>query len=272
MSDMVLRVVDWDRRYETKATLKKSGPLDVVSVLTDLGRGQIQRLLDLPGGLHAFGIWNILWMLAARCTRRGVLADRGLPLTPHELAKAAKCSVPEIEQAVKLLRSPGVELLERVPLAEALELPEIPPERPRKTKQRFSLPFTHCPNCQVDLVAIVAEMSDCSHHSDDGPHPHAMQLVELPSPDLVVGTADEGGEPPHADDVDSDPCLVHDASVFIELKHRAAAALDAVRSEYLAEVIELEKQLQSGNIPPEFVEQFWGRNHANLMPLVEERS
>ena len=42
---LVFRVVDWDRRYETRGTLKKSGPRNSVPALTDLGRVEMQRVL-----------------------------------------------------------------------------------------------------------------------------------------------------------------------------------------------------------------------------------
>ena len=115
------------------------------------------------------GIWHIVWMLAARSPRRGVLAERGMPTTAYQLAQTIRCSTEEMEQALEILCRPDIGLLERVPLEQALTPPVIPPAPPRKPRKRASLPFSHCPACHVDLVAIAEKMTTCdhNHHIED---------------------------------------------------------------------------------------------------------
>ena len=75
------RVVGWDQRYETRATLKKgagraSGPLS-----TNVGQMAFQKLLKVPGSAEILGIWLYLQMQVANCDRRGVLVELGQVLT-----------------------------------------------------------------------------------------------------------------------------------------------------------------------------------------------
>lgn len=156
MSDcsLVFRVVDWDLRYESRGSLRQRGPRDLVPVQTDLGRAEIQRLLDSPGGFSAFGVWNIIWRLAARCQRRGALVEQGVPLSVEELARVSRCPVPLVEQAVALLCSPGIGLLEQVSVEEALRPPVIPPPLPRKPRKPQPRALARCPVCDADLTVL----------------------------------------------------------------------------------------------------------------------
>ena len=90
----------------------------------------MQRLLDAPGGFEAFGAWNIIWRLAARCPRRGTLAEDGVPVTVQELARLARCPVEVMIRALQTLCTPGIGLLEEVPLDAALPPVEFESSRP----------------------------------------------------------------------------------------------------------------------------------------------
>ena len=130
-SGLVFRVVDWDGRYETARSLKKSGPRAEIAVSTELGGGAIARLLDLPDSATLLGVWYFIQALAANCERRGALAQFGVPLSAVELARLSGWDVPLIERALETLCSPELGLLEQVPRDEALRPPVIPPPEPR---------------------------------------------------------------------------------------------------------------------------------------------
>lgn len=86
-SGLVFRVVDWDGRHETARSLKKAGPRAEVSVSTDLGGGDVSRLLALPDSAALLGVWYFIQALAANCERRGSLVQFGVPLTADDLAR-----------------------------------------------------------------------------------------------------------------------------------------------------------------------------------------
>ena len=84
---VVWRIVDWDGRYESSRSLKKTGPLAAVTVSADLGRVVLRRLLERPDSAEILGVWYFLQMLAAQGDRRGVFCSLGAPLMPRELAE-----------------------------------------------------------------------------------------------------------------------------------------------------------------------------------------
>ena len=164
-SGLVFRVVDWDGRYETARSLKKSGPLAEVAVSTDLVGGAIARLLTLPDSAATLGVWYFIQALAANCERRGALTNFGAPLTTEELARLSGWDVPLIERTLTILSSPEIGLLEQVPRDEALRPPVIPEPPPRQPRRPKPLLFTHCPVCNADLVALAEK--EHSHQPDE---------------------------------------------------------------------------------------------------------
>lgn len=160
---LVCRVVDWDERYESPPSLKKTGPLAILPVSTDLGRVVMRGLLGQPGSAEILGVWYFLQMLAAQGERRGVLSAFGSPLTSQDLAKLSGFEIPLIERALRVLSGPEFSLLERVPLDTALQPPVIvPPPPPRKPRQPRPKAFSRCPSCNVDLVQL-AESGEFDH-------------------------------------------------------------------------------------------------------------
>lgn len=159
---LVWRVVDWDGRYESSQSLKKTGPLAAVPVVTDLSRSGLRRLLGQPGSAEILGVWYFLQMLAAQGTRRGVLCSFGRPLTPQDVANVSGFDVFLIERALEVLASPDVGLLEQVALETALEPPVIEPRPSRKPRKPRPRAFARCPVCDADLVSL-AESEEFQH-------------------------------------------------------------------------------------------------------------
>ncbi len=159
---LVWRVVDWDGRYESSQSLKKTGPLSAVPVATDLGRPELRRLLGQPGSAEILGVWYFLQMLAAQGSRRGVLSSFGRPLTTQDVANFSGFDLPLIERALNVLAGPDVGLVEQVELETALEPPVIEPPAPRKPRKPRPRAFARCPVCDADLVSL-AESEEFQH-------------------------------------------------------------------------------------------------------------
>ena len=164
MSNAVLvwRVVDWDGRYESSQSLKKTGPLSAVPVATDLSRSGLRRLLGRPESAEILGVWYVLQMLAAQGSRRGVLCSFGRPLTTQDVANLSGFDIPLIERAIEVLAGADVGLLEQVALEKALEPPVIEPRPPRKPRKPKPRAFARCPVCDADLVSL-AESEEFQH-------------------------------------------------------------------------------------------------------------
>ena len=159
---LVWRVVDWDGRYESPQSLKKTGPLSAVPVATDLGRPELRRLLGQPGSAEILGVWYFLQMLAAQGSRRGVLSSFGRPLTTQDVANFSGFDLPLIERALNVLAGPDVGLVEQVELETALEPPVIERPAPRKPRKPRHRAFARCPVCDADLVSL-AESEEFQH-------------------------------------------------------------------------------------------------------------
>ena len=227
---LVWRVVDWDGRYESSQSLKKTGPLPVVPVSTDLGRVVMRRLLDRPGSAEILGVWYVLQMLAAQGSRRGVLSSFGRPLTAQDLATLSGFDLPLIERALNVLAGPEVGLLEQVGLETALEPPVIAPPPPRKPRQRRPKAFARCPVCDADLVSL-AESEEFQH-------------LLIPDCDAACdGECDDDECECHADQAGSNSESVEEFSV-------AAASSDCVR------ISDLRRRFEAGAASPEEVQRF----------------
>ena len=227
MSDpiLVFRVVGWDRLYETTGTLKKPGPRAAVPAFTDLGEMKVQRLLDAPGGFEAFGAWNIIWRLAARCLRRGTLMEDGVPLTVQELARLARCAVEVMQQAVQTLCRPGIGLLEQVPLHEAALDEAALPDPIQRVERSAS-------NSSSDRLAVA-----CSVESTGERHAGASSAdgaLESPSNDV--------------------------ATLFQEVAEAQAAC--QMFSDQLATIRESRRQLAGCEITPENLQKQQREKHA----------
>ena len=146
---LVWRVVGWDQRFETRGTLRKRGPRAEIVVSTDIEQGEQQKLLNASGGFIAFAVWNLICRIAATSSRRGVLLQDGRPLTDADLSRLARFPLNLIQPALRLLESPEIGLLERVPLDQALVPAEIPAPLPRKPRIK---PLLECPVCSADLT------------------------------------------------------------------------------------------------------------------------
>ena len=256
MSDSILvfRLVDWDRRYETRGTLKRCGARETVPALTDLARIEMQRLLDAPGGFAAFGMWQILWSLAARSQRRGALVVGGVPLTAEELARVARCPVPVVEQALTLLCSPGIGLLEQVPLDDALRPPVIPPAAPRKPKKPPP-PLERCPFCQADLTTLVVPPSGGESSDREGP-PEGGTTNGRASPSPCCESHSDGQECPACTD---DEGLAAELERQLELipAHLTVPKFDdRGRLVKLEAIREMRKQLEQRGASPDVIAQY----------------
>lgn len=227
---LVYRVVDWDGRHETARSLKKTGPLAEVAVSTQLGGGAISRLLALPNSAAILGVWYFIQALAANCERRGALVMFGVPLTATDLARLSGWDVPLIEVALKNLCGPGVGLLEQVPCDVALRPPVIPPPTPRKPRKPKPPPFTHCPVCNADLVAF-AELQETD--ADNG-----------------EGNGAVSGE------CGANAACVHESHVPDIASADSTPPVQRDFMDELQQIRDLRKQLVSGEVGPDVVEEF----------------
>lgn len=79
MQDGVVRIVDWDRTFESFAT-RRYGRIEWVRMPVRMDSDRYCELLDHPNGAAHLGAWDALVRVAARCQPRGTLIrDNGQP-------------------------------------------------------------------------------------------------------------------------------------------------------------------------------------------------
>ena len=233
---LVWRVVDWDGRYESSQSLKKTGPLPAVPVSTDLGRTVMRRLLGQAGSAEILGVWYVLQMLAAQGSRRGVLSSFDRPLTAQDLTNLSGFDLPLVERALNVLSGPDVGLLEQVPLETGLEPPHIEPPPPRKPRKPRPRAFARCPVCDADLVSL-AESEEFQH-------------LLIPVDDTGCdGECDDQDCDCHSDDDHSDDDH-HTAADAVPMSANSIAGSDCAR------IQDLRRRYDAGETSPEEVQRF----------------
>ena len=118
---LVYRIRNWNQLFETRGSRKHSRPLARISLSTSLEGLVLRRLLSDPQGAAAYGVWVLLLQIAAKTPRRGILADATGIYTAPDLALLTGIPESQVQDALELLSSPRIGLLEQVPLELALQ-------------------------------------------------------------------------------------------------------------------------------------------------------
>ena len=107
----IYQIANWDQ-YET-ADSRKRGKLSWVALpLKHDGRG-FKRIMRHEDGMRIFAAWILILQVAAKCPKRGILADeKGTPLTPEDVAFKTDSSVEIMEKAFTFLSSDHIGWLE----------------------------------------------------------------------------------------------------------------------------------------------------------------
>jgi hypothetical protein len=99
---------DWTRHFEPSQAKRNSGPLSWVAVPTKHdGRG-FRRVMRLPNGPAIYAAWILMLQVAAKCPRRGILADEDGPLTADDLSIKTDCPAEHFQQAMEALTDPKI--------------------------------------------------------------------------------------------------------------------------------------------------------------------
>lgn len=115
----VYRIRNWDQQFETRGSRKHHRPLAKVSFSTTLDGLVLRRLLSHPQGAAAYGVWVLLVQIAAKMPLRGTLADQTGAYTAADLSLLTGIPEGQVVDALEVLCSPRIGLLEQVLLESA---------------------------------------------------------------------------------------------------------------------------------------------------------
>lgn len=99
----VLVIRNWDEHFECSQSRKVGRSLNWVATPCKHDGKSFRRLMLRPDGVEIYGAWILLVQIAAKCPRRGVLADQDGPLVADDFAIKTGCPVSTFEKAIKVL-------------------------------------------------------------------------------------------------------------------------------------------------------------------------
>ncbi|MDQ5979149.1 MAG: hypothetical protein QG602_2123 [Verrucomicrobiota bacterium] len=112
-ADVVWAIKDWDEVFETRHSRSEAGPRRYLLIPTDRQSESYVSLMGSTGGQAAYGLFVGLCRIAARCPKRGVLADEKGPYTPRRIAEKLRASVASVNRSIEMLSSPSIGWLRR---------------------------------------------------------------------------------------------------------------------------------------------------------------
>jgi len=194
-----LRVVDWDRTFET-AQSRKVGRHAWVSMPNMHDSCGFRTLMCRDDGLEIYGCWSLLVQVASRCEDRGLLVHRRRALTAREIAVRVGAQPEPFERAISVLLEPEIGWLEWVEVAEN-SIP-IPPAGSGIPAAGSRLPANGIaiPGCS----AVVGTPDRTGPDRQTGPDPDRPKHTDRTDPigvgDELMDGAGSGREPEPAPD------------------------------------------------------------------------
>lgn len=94
---------DWNDNFEVAQSRKLVKALDWVALPTKHDGKSFRRLMLMPDGPEIYGAWVLIVQVAAKCPKRGILADADGPLDTADLAIKTGCRQELFEKALKVL-------------------------------------------------------------------------------------------------------------------------------------------------------------------------
>jgi len=138
----VIVIVGWDELFETGESRKIKGPLKYVCIPTKHDGKTYRKLLRRADADRVYGAWVILLSIAAKCPRRGVLADDSGPLSVEDLSLKTDFPQETLSLAIDTLSSPEIGWLAQVDYSENVTRggprisPDIPGDMPDNGEER----------------------------------------------------------------------------------------------------------------------------------------
>jgi hypothetical protein len=104
----------WDGNYESAESRKIAGPLKWYAARTSISGLGYVRMTQEKDAAQLFAAWNLILMIAANQNRedRGVLAHRGIPLTPDDMELVTRFPAKTFERALEFFSSDRIGWLE----------------------------------------------------------------------------------------------------------------------------------------------------------------
>lgn len=133
-ADVVWAIKDWDEVFETRHSRAEKGPRRYLLIPTDRQSEAYVSLMGSTGGQAAYGLFVGLCRIAARCPKRGILADEKGPYTPRRIAEKLRASVASVNRSIELLSCPSIGWLRRTSAAHApVDAPVDAPDARRES-------------------------------------------------------------------------------------------------------------------------------------------
>ncbi len=82
---------DWDANFEVSQSRNVKGPHAWVAIPTKHDGKGFRRIMARDDGPVVYGAWILIVQIAAKCPKRGVLADSDGPITPADMAIKTGC-------------------------------------------------------------------------------------------------------------------------------------------------------------------------------------
>lgn len=169
----VLRIIDWDKNFET-AESRKIGRLTWVAVPLKRGTGY-KRLLMQEDGPALLGAWIAIVEFAATCFVRGLLCrENGRPYKAMDIAVTMDLPVNLIQQALDILSNTELEIdwIETIDDQTALQLirDKIDTERTKRTGKKHAATDAAEPPSRIEPglnPGIDTQTGDESRHTPE---------------------------------------------------------------------------------------------------------
>jgi len=124
-AEVVWAIKDWDEVFETRHSRAEKGPRRYLLVPTDRQSEAYVSLMGSVGGQATYGVFVGLCRIAARCPKRGVLADEKGPYTARRIAEKLRASVASVNRSIEMLSHPSIGWLRRTSAGQApVDAPE----------------------------------------------------------------------------------------------------------------------------------------------------
>lgn len=108
MATKLYRIADWEENFEVAQSKRIQKALPWVALPTKHDGKSYRRVMRMPDGPAIYCAWVLIVQVAAKCDRRGVLADADGPLSSEDLSIKTDCPPELFERAFEVLSDPKI--------------------------------------------------------------------------------------------------------------------------------------------------------------------
>lgn len=119
MPDQAYRIIKWHERHENAESRKVKSALDWVRIPTAHDSLGLKRLLGSKRGVSAFGAYILFVEVAAKCPKRGVLANSDGALTLDDIAQKTGAPLRDLVEAMEVLSEARIGWIDKIPWPES---------------------------------------------------------------------------------------------------------------------------------------------------------